>query len=485
VIDETGILGRRYEKDSADAFLPEQIRVINNVILFTDDGWKTIKTALGKIVYNDPDSETGESEAYGLLAEVLVGSLIMGNTLKIRNVGSSVTIDENGITIMNGDNKVFQASDNGTLFISPNAQYLDNEGKTTTLSALISAAEGKVLTEVSTTYITSNGVEEKISASQVLEIITKGADGKPLDKPYAKLSSKADWIDFQAGQITIDSKNFKLTADGTITATAGTIAGLDIQPILGDDGTNIVGTRLTSDNFSLETYGKKGIAGAGDYYTRIGVDEITGTKLGNPAANGISQYQTGLQFDSGSVAQQFTITLTIGGIAQTQYIFADVSGITTLSQNYTLDVEYTAYGDSNTWYTQPLRLITGVDYSQTRGLIITDPPRSVTQVRFVKNGSTSIAVALGGNPDIAVQGNLIPNNKGGWADTGVGTNANPWSTVYSKQIYIGDGRYGAGVYYSKDRDSNSNPTADTVYERLTLQNISFGGTTYRLMGVFS
>jgi hypothetical protein len=102
VIDETGILGRRFEKESDTIFLPEQIRIINNVLLFTDDGWKTIKTALGKIVYTDPENGE-EKEAYGLLAEVLVGSLIMGNTLKIRNVGSSITLDDKGITIINND----------------------------------------------------------------------------------------------------------------------------------------------------------------------------------------------------------------------------------------------------------------------------------------------------------------------------------------------------------------------------------------------
>lgn len=102
VVDRTGILGRK--RKSEDLFEKEQVRMINNVILFTDDSWQTVKTALGKIAYTDYDAygRPITKQAYGLLAEVLVGSFIAGNRLIITNESGSVRIDGGSIVVTNG-----------------------------------------------------------------------------------------------------------------------------------------------------------------------------------------------------------------------------------------------------------------------------------------------------------------------------------------------------------------------------------------------
>ena len=126
-IDDTGILGRKFTDDSTkDKFADEQMRIINNVILFTDDNWETAKAALGKIYYTDPDPNSatyGELiSKYGLIGETIIGSLIMGETLKILNstdeANSTVTLDANGITIKCNGNTVFTATTSGTVTIS-------------------------------------------------------------------------------------------------------------------------------------------------------------------------------------------------------------------------------------------------------------------------------------------------------------------------------------------------------------------------------
>ena len=126
-IDDTGILGRKFTDDSTkDKFANEQMRIINNVILFTDDNWETAKTALGKIYYTDPDSSSptyGQLiSKYGLIGETIIGSLVMSETLKILNAStvsnSSIILDANGITIKNGGNTVFSATTSGTVTIS-------------------------------------------------------------------------------------------------------------------------------------------------------------------------------------------------------------------------------------------------------------------------------------------------------------------------------------------------------------------------------
>lgn len=113
VVDKTGILGRK--RKSEDLFEPEQVRMINNVILFTDDSWQTAKTALGKIVYRE---DGVDKRAYGLLAEVVVGSLIMSNKTKIVNKDSSIVLDGNGILIKKADGtETFKATPDGNLTV--------------------------------------------------------------------------------------------------------------------------------------------------------------------------------------------------------------------------------------------------------------------------------------------------------------------------------------------------------------------------------
>lgn len=98
-INTAGILGRKRVAEGSSEFEPEQVRLINNVLLFTDDNWKTLKTALGKIYLPDPDDASKTICKYGLAAEVLVGELFLGNELQIHNRDSSITLDEKGIAI--------------------------------------------------------------------------------------------------------------------------------------------------------------------------------------------------------------------------------------------------------------------------------------------------------------------------------------------------------------------------------------------------
>ena|GEM_PF-2213336 len=120
IIDDTGILGRRYGEDG-HSFENEQIRIINNLLLFTDDGWQTAKTALGKLDITHPLH--GRMLAYGLLAEAVVGSLIIGNTLYISNENNTIMLDCDGIKITAADDHSdvrFYADNSGNVSIKGN-----------------------------------------------------------------------------------------------------------------------------------------------------------------------------------------------------------------------------------------------------------------------------------------------------------------------------------------------------------------------------
>lgn len=119
-VDSNGILGRKASDDGDDIFEPEQLMISNNLIMFTADGWRTVKTALGKIKYEGEIS-------YGLIADTIVGDLLVGNKLHIRNSDNTILLDGGGITIRKkvetaneavDYEDVFRADTNGNLVLS-------------------------------------------------------------------------------------------------------------------------------------------------------------------------------------------------------------------------------------------------------------------------------------------------------------------------------------------------------------------------------
>lgn len=127
VYDKNGIL-LRSKDDATEQYSPEQIRILNSTIAFTDDNWESSKVALGKIIYIDP--ETNEAKyAYGLNSEVLIGSLILGEKLGIYSGDKTLKFDNNGLVLNtisdeNGVyNPIFSIQKDGN-----NQMYIDQDG---------------------------------------------------------------------------------------------------------------------------------------------------------------------------------------------------------------------------------------------------------------------------------------------------------------------------------------------------------------------
>ena len=80
-VDGAGITGREL-LDSGE-YSQEQVKMVNNRIVFTDDAWDTCKLALGKIIVKNSDGST--TEFYGINAQVIMGDLVVGNQLCIKD----------------------------------------------------------------------------------------------------------------------------------------------------------------------------------------------------------------------------------------------------------------------------------------------------------------------------------------------------------------------------------------------------------------
>lgn len=96
--DNHGILCKEYSPIT-DSYDDKQLKIIHKGLFLTDDNWKTSKAGIGNFYYIDP--ETNEvKEAYGVIANTLIGSLILSEKVKIFNESGSVKIDENGLNII-------------------------------------------------------------------------------------------------------------------------------------------------------------------------------------------------------------------------------------------------------------------------------------------------------------------------------------------------------------------------------------------------
>lgn len=192
-IDKTGILGRKIERTESgddgtvvEKFSPKQVRLINNMLIFTDDNWETSSLALGEINLDETTS------AYGLIADVLIGNLVMGSQLKITNAANTITLDESGILIKaptaeGGEEPVFQADSKGNVML-----------------------KGKI-------YATDGTIGG-------LTINDSGIGVASTETGVSAFS-----LGFSAEGITTSGGTFGVTADGVLTAKRGTIGGLTLS----------------------------------------------------------------------------------------------------------------------------------------------------------------------------------------------------------------------------------------------------------------
>jgi len=167
-VDKNGILGRKKVSETSDEFEDEQVRLINNLLIFTDDNWETAKTALGKIYYTDDDGN--QVTSYGIIAETIIGSLIMGERLKIKNTNSTVELGAEGITIKKADGTVvFQAGADGTLLVR-------NYATTDSVASAIELANNGIKMYVTSTAMndTLKGYATTDSVASAIELANNG-----------------------------------------------------------------------------------------------------------------------------------------------------------------------------------------------------------------------------------------------------------------------------------------------------------------------
>ncbi len=233
VFDSHGMIFRKYLPLS-DTYHDEQLKIINSTIAITNDGWDTVKTAIGSLNYIDP--LTNEiKHGYGINGEVIIGKLLLGESLGIYNSGATMQFNKNGLTVTNDDYS-FEVTPNGNTLMrlySPTEDLftLTNKGDLS-ITGCINATSGTIggcdiinnTLTIDAAHITS-GVLDKaripyLSADKVnvSEIITVGGIALADDIPTTDEITTITKDTIKTTNVT--ASNLKVKAaniDGTLT----------------------------------------------------------------------------------------------------------------------------------------------------------------------------------------------------------------------------------------------------------------------------
>ena len=117
--DEHGMLFRKHDPVN-NVYDDKQLKLTNSTLAITNDNWETVKSAVGFYYYFDPLTNK-LTEGYGVIADTIIGKLVLGEQLGIYNSAGSLTFNHNGFNITNSKN---------TFNVNPNATNLLTISKT-------------------------------------------------------------------------------------------------------------------------------------------------------------------------------------------------------------------------------------------------------------------------------------------------------------------------------------------------------------------
>lgn len=121
VSDKHGMTFREHN-ETTDRYDDKQLKIINKGLYITDDNWASSKAAIGECQYINPQS--GETQtAYGVNGEVIVGKLLLGESLGVYNEEGTMTFDDNGLDV-SSSSEINGVQVVSSVVISPNNELI-------------------------------------------------------------------------------------------------------------------------------------------------------------------------------------------------------------------------------------------------------------------------------------------------------------------------------------------------------------------------
>ena len=246
-LSKNGLLCRSYD-DIVGDYLPEQLKITHNIMVYTDNNWQTVKQAIGKHNYKAFDENTGElmdKTGYGMSAEFVTAGVVSGSQI----IGGDIYSDNYSKT--NETGSYINLNDGTFSFAGGSLRY---EGGDLIISSPNVVTKNEV-TEINEEYLKTTSIY-----AQNLQINSANINGKLTIGQMPSDIAKIDDIPTKMSQLTNDSEyqtktgvttivNGVVTTDyvNALNITAGKVAA---ENIIGTTitGKSIVGGRLLIGN---------------------------------------------------------------------------------------------------------------------------------------------------------------------------------------------------------------------------------------------
>ena len=311
VYDDDGILLKRV--DGLEE-LPEQARIYNNGIYITKDAWETVSTGLGHFSYVDP--ETGTTvETYGIIADTVIGKLILGENLKIYSKSNRFAMGDDGLVITSRDDK-----DNEDLFtVQKDTGEVDDDGEPIIEKYIYVDKDGNI--NITGNSIIINGANDSYKLDDARKVASNYLSADSTGIMIADMRYGAhDPSDPEGKNILLTDTAVKIRNGQTDLATYG-----DTITLGQNSGKNVQigsnGVTINDGNYQLASYGSDVVIGK------------TTTPHLEMDSNGISAYRdsTNKYFEVGSGSSNVVETHAISEtplIVNLDYPIATVSSVT-------------------------------------------------------------------------------------------------------------------------------------------------------------
>ena len=290
-MDENGLLCRSYDDINGD-YLPEQLRITHNIMAYTDNGWETVRQAIGKhnyVAYSEDDNRFVDKTGYGMNADFVTAGIVSGSQI----IGGDIYSDNYSKT--NETGSYINLRDGTFSFAGGSLRY---EGGDLLISSPDVVTTNQV-TEINEKYLKTTSVY-----AENLQVKATNIDGKLTAKQINTDGLIAENISgttisgktIDGGTLLIGDKNSdtyaEITSDGVLNCSGASITGTFEQYSSdGEKSINISNNHINlyswqdrgkyvgslGSTFSLET-GESGVSLWSDVdgYVSIGYDKGDG-----------------------------------------------------------------------------------------------------------------------------------------------------------------------------------------------------------------
>ena len=153
LMDSHGLLARQ-QNPITEEYSDKQVKLISTGLAFTTDNWRTVASAVGEFSFYNPITKQMES-SYGVIANTIVGNVVLSEKTAIFNKNNSMTLDQDGLIITTNGNA------GTTSAFTIQKQTTDSDGNTSIDRQLYINSNGDVVLKGSL-LISSDGGEQTI-----------------------------------------------------------------------------------------------------------------------------------------------------------------------------------------------------------------------------------------------------------------------------------------------------------------------------------